>query len=270
MDDVFVLPEEDIGIKDCSDIQPWDRKSLRYDYILKATTGDSDYPIDPEEVGICTSLWVHGNAQIDNIQINQTITGNPTSYLGDVTAANINSLDIDANGTVTADYFVGDGGGLYNVGGYMLDGINTTGISTFTDLLVTRDLTVNRNANIAGIVTASSFVSSGTTAVYVGIGTTTVDSNTTAFHYVTFDTTNTRVNISNFTSGKKFEIVARNSSAGSRDLIVGTSNTSAVFTTVPRIVHAAGTITTGTISINATSGLLISIFNMGGTIIASY
>ena len=258
MDDVFVPPEEDIGIRDCSDIQPWDRKSLRYDYILKATTGDSDYPIDPEEVGICTSLWVHGNAQIDNIQINQTITGNPTSYLGDVTAANINSLDIDANGTVTADYFVGDGGGLYNIGGYILDGINTAGISTFTDLLVTGNLTV------------SSFVSSGTTAVYVGINTSIVDSNTTAFHYVTFDTTNSRVNISNFTSGKKFEIVARNSSAGSRNLIVGTSNTSAGFTTVPQIVHAAGTITTGTISINATSGLLISLFNMGGTIIASY
>ena len=85
MADEFVLPK-DIGTIDCSDIQPWDRKSLRYDYILKATTGDEDYPIVPEEVGICTNLWVHGNAQIDNIQINQTITGNPTSYLGDVTA----------------------------------------------------------------------------------------------------------------------------------------------------------------------------------------
>jgi hypothetical protein len=100
MADEFVLPK-DIGTIDCSDIQPWDRKSLRYDYILKATTGDEDYPIVPEEVGICTNLWVHGNAQIDNIQINQTITGNPTSYLGDVTAGDINSIDLNVSGIST-------------------------------------------------------------------------------------------------------------------------------------------------------------------------
>jgi hypothetical protein len=176
------------------------------------------------------------------------------------------------SGIVTAGYFVGDGSGLYNVGGgsQVILGIDTTGTSNFTDLYVSNTLTVNGDANVAGIITASSFVSSGTTSVYAGINTSTVDSDTTSFHYITFDTTNSRVNISNFTSGKKFEIVARNSSAGSRNLIVGTSNTTASFATVPRIVHSAGEITTGTISINATSGLLISVFNMGGTIIAAY
>lgn len=155
MADVFVLPK-DIGIKDCSDIQPWDRKSLRYDYILKATTGDADYPIQ-DEVGICTNLWVHGNAQIDNIQINQTITGNPTSYLGDVTAANINSADINANGTVTANYFIGDGSGLFNIPQASvsgLSGINTSGTSTFTDLIA-------QQINVSGIITATSFIGNG-------------------------------------------------------------------------------------------------------------
>lgn len=272
MADEFVLPK-DIGIIDCSDLQPWDRKSLRYDYILKATTGDSDYPVVPDEVGICTSLWVHGNAQIDNIQINQTITGNPISYLGDVTAGDINSTDINANGTVTADYFVGNGSGLFNISQssvFGLGGINTAGLSTFTNLLVTNDLTVNRNGNFTGIVTAGSFVSSGTTAVYAGINTSTVDSNTTAFHYITFDTTNSGINISNFTSGKKFEIVCRNSSVGAANLVIKTSTTSSGFSTVPRIVHSAGNITNGTISVASGAGLLISVFNMGGTIVGSY
>jgi hypothetical protein len=188
-------------------------------------------------------------------------------------------IDGNANisGIVTGAIFYGDGSGLYNVGGgsQVIAGIDTAGTSTFNSLSassisVSGSISVVGNANFAGIVTASSFVSSGTTAVYVGINTSTVDSNTTSFHYVTFDTTNSRVNISNFTSGKKFEIIVRNSSAGSRNLIVGTSNTTASFATVPRIVHSAGEITTGTISINATSGLLISVFNMGGTIIASY
>jgi hypothetical protein len=132
MADEFVLPK-DIGTIDCSDIQPWDRKSLRYDYILKATTGDSDYPIVPEEVGICTNLWVHGNAQIDNIQINQTITGNPTSYLGDVTAGDINSTDINVNGTVTADYFIGDGGGLSGIGGANIGAAGLNGQVQYND-----------------------------------------------------------------------------------------------------------------------------------------
>jgi hypothetical protein len=176
-------------------------------------------------------------------------------------------------GIVTAAYFVGDGSGLYNVGdGYstLFNGIDTAGISTFSDLYVSNDLVVGGDANVAGIITASSFVSSGTTAVYTGINTSTVDSNTTSFHYITFNTSNSGVNVSNFTSGKKFEIVARNNAAGSRTLVVGTSNTSAGFTTVPRIVHSGGEITNGTITINSNSGLLISIFNMGGTVIASY
>jgi hypothetical protein len=58
------------GTKDCSDQQTWGQKSTRYDYIVKSTSGDEDYPDDA-----CTP-WVHGNAQIDNLQINGTAYGN--------------------------------------------------------------------------------------------------------------------------------------------------------------------------------------------------
>lgn len=59
----------DIGRKDCSDQQTWGQKSVRYDYIVKSITGDEDYP---EEA---CDPWVHGNAQIDNLQVNDTAYG---------------------------------------------------------------------------------------------------------------------------------------------------------------------------------------------------
>lgn len=61
---------QNIGNKDCSDQQTFGQKSTRYDYIVKSVTGDSDYPTD------ACAPWVHGNAQIDNLQINGTATGN--------------------------------------------------------------------------------------------------------------------------------------------------------------------------------------------------
>ena len=200
-------------------------------------------------------------------------TTTPTVKL-DVNGSGKFSNNLYVGGITTSAYFVGDGSGLYNVnysgGSVVIAGINTAGVSTFTDLTVTRDLTVNRNGNFTGIVTAGSFVSSGTTSVYVGINTSTVDSNTTSFHYITFDTTNSGVNISNFTSGKKFEIVCRNSSVGAANLTIKTSTTSSGHSAVPRIVSSTGSITTGTISVSSGAGLLISVFNMSGTIIASY
>ena len=57
------------GNKDCSDQQTWGQKSTRFDYIVKSITSDEDYP---EEA--CPP-WVHGNAQIDNLQVNGTATG---------------------------------------------------------------------------------------------------------------------------------------------------------------------------------------------------
>jgi hypothetical protein len=57
------------GKKDCSDKQTWGQKSVAYDYIVKSITGDEDYPVD------ACDPWVHGNAQIDNLQVNGTATG---------------------------------------------------------------------------------------------------------------------------------------------------------------------------------------------------
>lgn len=122
----------------------------------------------------------------------------------------------------------------------------------------------------AGIVTAAAYVATGTTAVYVGINTSTVDSDTTAFHYITFGTNSSAVNISNFTNGKNFNIVARNSSGGSRTIIIRSSITTSEHTSLPQIVHSSGTITNGTVSIAAGAGLNIRVYNMSGTIIGTY
>ena len=61
---------QNIGKGDCSDGQTWGQKSVRYDYIVKSITGDEDYPSE------ACPPWVHANAQIDNLQINGTATGN--------------------------------------------------------------------------------------------------------------------------------------------------------------------------------------------------
>ena len=51
-------------VADCSDKSTSGTKSMMYDYIVKSQTNDVDYPSDA-----CTP-YVHGNAQIDNLQVN--------------------------------------------------------------------------------------------------------------------------------------------------------------------------------------------------------
>jgi hypothetical protein len=69
-ENVDLIPyEKNFGSKDCSDEQTWGQKSTNYDYIVKSITSDEDYPED------ACQPWVHGNAQIDNLQINGTATG---------------------------------------------------------------------------------------------------------------------------------------------------------------------------------------------------
>ena len=70
---------------DCSDGPVNGTKSARFDYILKAVT--PDYPDEA-----CTP-YLHGNAQIDNLQVNQDIT---------------TAVNITATATVTAPTFIGD------------------------------------------------------------------------------------------------------------------------------------------------------------------
>ena len=58
-----------------------------FDYIAKATTGDSDYPVE------ACDRYVHGSFQVDNVQVNENIVA---------------VVDIDGTGTCTFPTFVGD------------------------------------------------------------------------------------------------------------------------------------------------------------------
>ena len=67
--------------KDCTDGLAWGTKSTLYSYIFKGNSAESDYPAD------ACSPYYHGNAQIDNLNVNNELNG----------AGNIN-----ITGTVTA------------------------------------------------------------------------------------------------------------------------------------------------------------------------
>lgn len=200
---------------------------------------------EPQEIDNLESLNVNVTGILTATQINGNIVGISTLSVGFST---------------TSENVIG---GISSVTQLSVTGISTLGTTSATSLTL-------QQANVSGIVTAATYVAAGTTAVYAGINTSTIDSNTTAFHYITYDTNSSAVNVSNFTAGKKFDIVARNVAGGSRTLIVRTSLTTSGHAAVPTIVHSAGTITNGTISIPSTSGLLISVYNMNGTVIGHY
>jgi len=186
-------------------------------------------------------------------------------YFTDTDPQEINDLEVtnlSASGIITATQFSGSFIGISTLSvGYA----DTAGISTTSQGLTgTPDITV-------GIVTAAAYVATGTTAVYAGgVGVSTVNSNTTAFHYITYNTNSSAVNISNFSSGKTFNVVSRNTGGGGRTLIIRTSTTESGHAAVPTIVHSGGTISNGTINISSGSGLLITIFNMNGTVVGAY
>lgn len=69
-------------VADCSDRSTSGTKSMMYDYIVKSQTNDADYPTDA-----CTP-YVHGNAQIDNFQVNAALTA------GTVTASQVTASGI--------------------------------------------------------------------------------------------------------------------------------------------------------------------------------
>lgn len=183
------------------------------------------------------------------------------------------SADIECNtiiaGIVSASQVFGDYVGLVTFSSYSdTSGYSSiSGISTLSE--VAQALTGNPNITV-GIITATSYVSSGNTSVFSSVGITTVDSNISSFHYTTYNTNNTEINISNFTEGKTFRIVLENTAGGNRTFIVKTSSSTSDHTTVPKIVHTGGTVTNGTISVSSGSGSLVTIFNMNGTIIGHY
>tara|TARA_B100001939_G_scaffold175517_1_gene151141 strand:- start:1219 stop:1926 length:708 start_codon:yes stop_codon:yes gene_type:complete len=71
------------GGRDCGDYASWGQKSTRFDYIYKGQADEDDYPEEACEP------WLHGNAQIDNLQVNTELNGD-----GDV---NVDG-DVKSNG----------------------------------------------------------------------------------------------------------------------------------------------------------------------------
>ena len=148
---------------------------------------------------------------------------------------------------------------------------STNGEPEDIDVLEVTSLVVTGDVSISGILTSSSSISLGTTAVYSGIGTSVIDSNIISNHYVTFDTNDSAVNISNFTDGKKVELIVRNSSGvSSHNLIIRTSTTTENHQILPTIVHSGGTIVNGVVPVSSSSGFQINIFNIGGTVVGTY
>ena len=186
-------------------------------------------------------------------------------YFTDTDSQEINDLEVtnlSASGIITATQFSGSFIGISTLSvGYA----DTAGIST-----TSQGLTGTPNITV-GIVTAAAYVATGTTAVYAGgVGVSTVNSNTTAFHYITYDSNLSGVDISNFTPGKKFEIIARNTTGNNRTVVIKTSTTTTGHTAVPVIIGAPSgtTVTNGTFTLNS-EGVHINVFNMNGTVVGS-
>ena len=79
--------------KDCSEkAGGWGIKSTRFDYIWKGDIDESKYPDDA-----CDPRY-HGNAQIDNLQVNQNINGSGTctfpTFQGNINVQSWKGFDI--------------------------------------------------------------------------------------------------------------------------------------------------------------------------------
>ena len=79
--------------KDCSEkAGGWGLKSVQYDYIWKGDIDESKYPEDA-----CPPRY-HGNAQIDNLKVNQNINGSGTctfpTFQGDINVQSWKGFDI--------------------------------------------------------------------------------------------------------------------------------------------------------------------------------
>jgi hypothetical protein len=238
------------------------------------------YLDDSTDAGQETILGIQQNGSEFGVGISTDIVCNNISA-GIITASQINGAIIGIS-TLSVEYASSAGIATYASSAGIATYASSAGIATYassagiatyatTSGISTTSQGLTGTPNITvGIVTAAAYVATGTTAVYAGINTSTVDSDTTAFHYITYDTNSSAVNISNFTSGKNFNIVARNSSGGSRTIIIRSSTTASGHTALPQIVHSGGTITNGTITISNGAGLNIGVYNMNGTIIGTY
>jgi len=64
----FTLEPRQIAGADCGDVETQGRLSTRYDYIVKSIQNEGFYDETCEP-------WLHGHAQIDNLQVNSQING---------------------------------------------------------------------------------------------------------------------------------------------------------------------------------------------------
>ena len=64
----FTLEPRQIPGADCGDVETQGRLSTRYDYIVKNIQNEGFYDETCEP-------WLHGNAQINNLQVNTEING---------------------------------------------------------------------------------------------------------------------------------------------------------------------------------------------------
>jgi hypothetical protein len=220
------------------------------------------YLDDSTQAGQETILGIQQNGSEFGVGVSTDIICNNISA-GIITASQINGTFIGIS-TLSVNYSFTAGVSTYATSAGISTYATTSGISTTSQGLTgTPDIAV-------GIITANSYSIAGNTSVYAGaIGVSTVDSSTTGVHYITYDTTSSAVNISNFTSGKKFEIIARNSSGGNRNLIIRTSTTASGHSAIA-IGGPGAYVTNGTITIASGSISYINVFNINGTIIGSY
>lgn len=194
--------------------------------------------------------------------------------------------DVLISGIATATQFVGlvtySQEALYSFSSGIATYASLSGISTYSNVsgiatyattsgvsTLSQGLTGTPNISV-GIITAASYVSSGSTVVYTGINSSFIDANTTETHYITFDTNSTSVNISNFTPGRESTVLVRNTAGGGRNIIFRTGLDATAHTPVPQIINSSGNTTNGTISIPSGSGIMFRFFNLNGTIIGSY
>ncbi len=220
------------------------------------------YLDDSTEVGQETILGIQENGPEFGIGISTDIVCNNISA-GIITATQFSGSFIGIS-TLSVAYAETAGISTYAETAGIATYAETAGIST-----TSQGLTGTPNITV-GIVTAAAYVATGTTAVYAGaVGVSTIDSNTTSFHYVSFDTNASGVDISNFTSGKKFEIIARNTSGGNRTLVIRTSTTTTGHTGIT-LGNQNGVITNGTITIAPGDISYINVFNANETVIGSY
>lgn len=142
-----------------------------------------------------------------------------------------------------------------------------SGISTSAKGLIDTPQIAVDGVTSSGIVTMSNSNIVGTAATFTAVGITTISASLQAFHRVDYNTNNTQVHISDFKSGSVFEVILRNTSGGSRNIQILTSETDTGHVSVPLLgSFYNGVVTSGTISVPAARMLSVRIWNENGSV----